>query len=64
MQYSSEKDEPKILTLLQDDNPEIDGCGEKIYYHENCRSPGRIVFTVSIAICDCPNKNPHSSHQN
>jgi len=31
-----------------DDDLERDGTGERYHYRENCRTPGRIIFSVSV----------------
>ena len=43
IQFSQKKEEHN-----DDDEIQTDGAGERLHYRENCRSPGRIIFSVSV----------------
>ena len=49
--HFSQQEEEQPLQDYDDDGLQADGAGERSHYRENCRSPGCIIFSVSVTLC-------------
>jgi len=50
-QFSQQREEQPLPDNDYDDELQTDGADERCHYRENCKSPGRIIFSVSVNLC-------------